>query len=1100
LKISRLKINSAVLRILGNILGAVAFFGALAYLFALLFQPQWESGPIEITPAAFDASQLRSSAQGLEAEPVQYHVPVDYARGSTAPWWPKNESPILAELVAEGILPPVDERLGPEPLVMEGPEGIGNYGGTWLRLAESRSDALGFATSRLASPALIRWSPQGYPLVPHLARDWEGSEDQRVWTIRLRQGIRWSDGHPVTSADLLFSEEARKEIGGRPPRYLLQAGGEVGTMERIDAHTVRFHFPEPNPLFPESLAREARVLLPSHYLSRYLPESGDPEFLRREANRLNLPNARTLYRDRASASNPDCPSLAPWIYAQDQPAAPYLFVRNPYYWAVDTQGNQLPYIDQVQFGERSRAMLAASAYEGSVSMQQRHLRFDDYTLLMSNREAQNYKVFHWTDAGTPWVIFPNLNRAVRANEPAGKWKAALLRDPRFRQALSLGIDREEIIEVFFSGVGEPSQPAPYPTSPYYDPDLKRLFTEFDSERANQLLDEVGLNKRDAEGFRTFPDGSRMTWFLDYGGFIDRGATPFVVDYWQRLGLRTIERARSGNLLATERKAMLQDFRIYDVFNIPLLEVAAFVPTTGNNSFAMAYGNWFEHGGLDGVDLSGEGTIVQEPEPGSPIRRAMELYARALTTIDEEERIQLFRQVLEISAENVWAIAINSPPPVLTIVRDGFRNVAPSALAAFTFLSVSNIGPETYFFDDPTGLTPGARARLKEWLTPKDAGSTIRDEEVVAEVSAPSKKSFPGWIIGLAFVGALGLAAMRYPVVGRRCMVLVPTLTVMSLGIFWIIQIPPGDFVQMRIAELEAQGDVSAAEEVEELRELFHLDEPVFMQYLRWTGLYWFVSFRPEDTGLLQGNLGRSMATLQPVNEMVGDRLLLTILISIGTILFTYAMAIPIGIYSAIRQYSVGDYFFTIVGFLGLCIPNFLLALLLMYFSSRFLGIDATGLFSPDYAMQPEWSMGKFLDLLKHIWIPVVVVGTSGTAGMIRVMRGNLIEELRKPYVVTARAKGVRPASLILRYPVRLAINPFISGIGSIFPRLVSGEAIVAIVISLPTVGPMLLTALLSQDMYMAGSLLMFLSVLGVIGTLVSDLLLMACDPRIRVEQ
>jgi len=294
--------------------------------------------------------------------------------------------------------------------------------------------------------------------------------------------------------------------------------------------------------------------------------------------------------------------------------------------------------------------------------------------------------------------------------------------------------------------------------------------------------------------------------------------------------------------------------------------------------------------------------------------------------------------------------------------------------------------------------------------------------------------------------------------------------------------------------------VSAAEEVEELRELFHLDEPVFMQYLRWTGLYWFVSFRPEDTGLLQGNLGRSMATLQPVNEMVGDRLLLTILISIGTILFTYAMAIPIGIYSAIRQYSVGDYFFTIVGFLGLCIPNFLLALLLMYFSSRFLGIDATGLFSPEYAMQPEWSMGKFLDLLKHIWIPVVVVGTSGTAGMIRVMRGNLLEELRKPYVVTARAKGVRPASLILRYPVRLAINPFISGIGSIFPRLVSGEAIVAIVISLPTVGPMLLTALLSQDMYMAGSLLMFLSVLGVIGTLVSDLLLMACDPRIRVEQ
>lgn len=1089
-----------MLRIFGNSIGAVGFLCALGYCFALLFQPDWKRGPVEWSAEAEEAAKLRTSALVLPEDGVQYHVPVDYTEGDTASWWPKNEAPILAELVLEGTLPRVNERIGPEPLVLEGPDGIGNYGGTWLRLAEARSDALGFAANRLASAALIRWSPQGHPLVPHLAKSWEASQDQRIWTVALRKGIRWSDGHPVSSDDVLFAELARQEIGGRPARYLLQTGATTGRVEAVDAHTVRFHFKDPNPLFPEILAREAMVLQPSHYLSRYLPESGDPDFLDREASRLRLPNARTLYRDRASFSNPERPSLSPWIYAQDQRTAPFLFVRNPYYWAVDTKGNQLPYIDQVQFGERSRAMLAASAYEGSVSMQQRHLRFDDYTLLMSNRKAHGYRVFHWADAGTPWVIFPNLNRAVRADDPASGWKANLLRDPRFRQALSLGIDRQEIIDVLFSGVGEPSQPAPYAASPFYDARLSRMFTEYDPARANQLLDELGLDQRDAEGFRTFPDGGRMTWFLDYGGFIDRGATPFVVEFWQRLGLRTIERARSGNLLATERGAMLQDFRIYDVFNIPLLEVGAFVPTTGNNSFAMAYGNWFERGGLEGKDLAGQGARVQEPEEGSPIRRAMDLYALALTTIDEKERVQLFKNVWEISAENVWAISISSPPPVLAIVRDGFQNVPSSALSAFTFLTLSNVGPETFFFDKPAPLTPGARERLKEWISGRDREAATESSQVSPVVAAPGKNSILGWVVGIGVLGTFVLAILRYPVVGRRCLVLVPTLTVMSLGIFWIIQIPPGDFVQMRIAELEAQGDLSAIEEVEELREIFHLDESTLMQYLRWSGLYWFVSFQPEDTGLLQGNLGRSMATLQPVNDMVGDRLLLTVLISIGTILFTYAMAIPIGIYSAIRQYSVGDYFFTIVGFLGLCIPNFLLALLLMYFSSRFLGIDATGLFSPEYAMQPEWTTGKFLDLLKHIWIPVVVVGTSGTAGMIRVMRGNLLEELRKPYVVTARAKGVRPASLILRYPVRMAINPFISGIGSIFPRLVSGEAIVAIVISLPTVGPMLLAALLSQDMYMAGSLLMFLSVLGVLGTLVSDLLLMACDPRIRVEQ
>ncbi|MCI5225031.1 MAG: ABC transporter permease, partial [Candidatus Electrothrix sp. AR4] len=260
---------------------------------------------------------------------------------------------------------------------------------------------------------------------------------------------------------------------------------------------------------------------------------------------------------------------------------------------------------------------------------------------------------------------------------------------------------------------------------------------------------------------------------------------------------------------------------------------------------------------------------------------------------------------------------------------------------------------------------------------------------------------------------------------------------------------------------------------------------------------WFGTGEGKDEGLLQGNMGRSMMDLKPVNDKFGDRLLFTFLISLSTILFTWAIAFPIGIYSAVRQYSFFDYIFTVAGFIGMCIPGFLLALLLMFAAESWFGISVSGLFSPEYAAQTEWSQGKIMDLLRHIWLPVFVQGVAGTAGMIRVMRANLLDELKKPYVITARAKGVRPMRLLFKYPIRLALNPFISGIGGIFPELISGGAIIAIVLSLPTIEPMQLNAVMQQDMYLAGSILMLLSLLSVLGTLFSDILLLIFDPRIR---
>jgi ABC-type dipeptide/oligopeptide/nickel transport system permease component len=273
---------------------------------------------------------------------------------------------------------------------------------------------------------------------------------------------------------------------------------------------------------------------------------------------------------------------------------------------------------------------------------------------------------------------------------------------------------------------------------------------------------------------------------------------------------------------------------------------------------------------------------------------------------------------------------------------------------------------------------------------------------------------------------------------------------------------------------------------------------MLQRYARWLGLSWFTTGQAADAGLLQGNLGLSMEHEKSVREVIGERVLLTVFISVGAVLFAWALALPAGIYSAVRQYSTGDYALTFFAFLGVSVPSFLLALVVMYLAKRWLGVNTLGLFSPEFATMPGWSWAKFGDLLRHVWLPVMVLGLGSAAGMIRIMRANLLDELKKPYVTTARAKGVRPLRLLLKYPVRLALNPFVSGLGSLFPHLVSGGAIVAMVLSLPMIGPTLFDALIAEDVYLAGSMLMLLSLLGVVGTLVSDLLLLWLDPRIRL--
>jgi len=321
---------------------------------------------------------------------------------------------------------------------------------------------------------------------------------------------------------------------------------------------------------------------------------------------------------------------------------------------------------------------------------------------------------------------------------------------------------------------------------------------------------------------------------------------------------------------------------------------------------------------------------------------------------------------------------------------------------------------------------------------------------------------------------------------HRLLVMIPTLLVISLIVFVIIQLPPGDYLSSYVAELQSQGEAVSAQKIAFLREQYGLDKPMWEQYVFWV------------FGMLQGDFGYSFEYRLPVSEVVGDRLWLTFLVSITTILFTWAMSFPIGVYSATHQYSWGDYGLTFVGFLGLATPNFLLALVLLYVSNTYFGTSFGGLMDSKF-IGAAWSGDKLLSVMEHLWVPVVVIGTSGTAAMIRRLRANLLDELQKQYVVTGRAKGLPRRKLLMKYPLRVALNPFISDIGSLLPQVISGAAIVSVVLSLPTTGPMLLDALRSQDMYLAGSFLMFLAALTVVGVFLSDLALAVLDPRIRFQ-
>ncbi|MDR9759948.1 ABC transporter permease [Rhizobium redzepovicii] len=324
-------------------------------------------------------------------------------------------------------------------------------------------------------------------------------------------------------------------------------------------------------------------------------------------------------------------------------------------------------------------------------------------------------------------------------------------------------------------------------------------------------------------------------------------------------------------------------------------------------------------------------------------------------------------------------------------------------------------------------------------------------------------------------------------IAKRLLWMIPSLFAVSFLAFVLIQLPPGDYVTTYIATLAASNEIVDQNTAAQLRERFGLDDPMLIQYFKWI---WGI--------LSRGDFGISFEWQQPVSDLIWERMALTLILALSTLIATWAIALPIGVYSAVRKYSIGDYFFTAFTFFGLAVPSFLLALVLMYIAAVEFGQDVGGLFSPEYE-NASWSFAKMVDLFSHLWLPVIILAVSSTASLIRVMRANMLDELPKPYVTTARAKGLSEFRLLMKYPMMIALNPFISTIAWLLPNLISGSVVVAIVLNLPTAAPLLLQALMAQDMYLAGAFVLLICALTLIGSLISDILLALADPRIRLE-
>ncbi|MEE2753472.1 MAG: ABC transporter substrate-binding protein [Candidatus Latescibacterota bacterium] len=664
--------------------------------FAWLVTPQTDP-KIQIA-AAFQASVTRELSKGKERNsPARVGSPKEVEDDhpgnpvhSVREWGDNNrdfrQSPLLDGKVRDGTLPQVEDRLPKNPLVVVPPEQNGPYGGTWTRFGDGPQD-VGILDDRLAYDGLVRWDPMGREVIPNLATHWNVEDEGRQYTFKIREGVRWSDGKPFTGEDILFWYEHCLLNEDLTPIIPLDFMGEREVMKvrLLDLFTVQFRFPEPKGLFLQKMAsgRSYEICAyPEHHMKQFHIDFVSAEELEARALTKGFDLWSKLFRDEWEWRSTTTPRLWPWLMLEPPPSNPIQLERNPYYWKVDPDGNQLPYIDWVTFEIFDKETINFKAINGEIGMQSRHLEFRNYSLFLEHQKKGGYRVLKWIDgSGGPAALLPNLNH----RDPEMR---KLLENKFFRIALSHAIDRNAINALGYFGVGEPRQISPPRSSEYYWETFSKSYTTFDPSRANRMLDDLGMKRASQGGYRLLPDGRPVTLQIETTNQRSR-ELEIVASNWRDIGIRAEVKELARQLWTERKRALTFDVAVWGgaAGQMPLLDPKWFLPVDTNNCNAPDYGRGYMTGGAGG----------QVPPPN--IKVVMDLWSQIEKTVDAVEQKALFRQILEHNLENLWVIGMVGEHPSIVVVKDNFRNVPEVAVQSWMFRTPGNTAPECYAIEN-----------------------------------------------------------------------------------------------------------------------------------------------------------------------------------------------------------------------------------------------------------------------------------------------------------------------------------------------------------------------------------------------------------------
>ncbi|MFO7976101.1 MAG: ABC transporter substrate-binding protein [Candidatus Hydrogenedentota bacterium] len=594
-----------------------------------------------------------------------------------------QEAPMLRKMVREGLLPPVDKRLPENPMVVEPVKRIGEYGGTWRRFSLGNRDLL--LNTRMGYEPLVRWGRDGTTIIPNLAESWEVLEEGRTYVFHLRKGLKWSDGHPLTAADIEFfvnEHLGNSEILPIFPSWL-KTNDERVRFHAPDPHTAVFEFTEPYSIFLGMMAYQgANIIAPRHYLEQFHGNFRDPDELQRLTNEAKFSHWRDLYTYMYDLNqNPECPTHRPYQLVTDIPAQRMIARRNPYYWKVDPEGNQLPYIDEVAYADvQNNEIVTMKAMSGETDFQSRRINASNYSLFMEYRERGNYRVLRDMSPGSA-VLYVNPHSKNEAIRP-------ILAARDFRIALSLAINRAEIDFMLFAGMAEPSRGIASKYDPYYLPEFDQKYLEYDPERANELLDGLGL-KRGPGGMRRLPNGKPFRQVINV--YATEGGTPnelwqLVADYFREVGLNFTVQVDAVLLSPMQMRNGNTDFWAYGTAGMHwVLNPVWYVPCQSNSYFAPLYGRY----------IASEGKDTMGVKPPEEYQRLYDWYQELLRTTNKDKRLELGHNILRQWSEQCYTVGI-CRQELLTIVRNEFRNVPDTIIHDYRVFTPGYIGIEQFY--------------------------------------------------------------------------------------------------------------------------------------------------------------------------------------------------------------------------------------------------------------------------------------------------------------------------------------------------------------------------------------------------------------------